>query len=267
MSRTFGLLFIGDVVGPAGCATVQALAPALRRELGVAAIVANGENSAESGFGVTEQTGAALLSAVDLLTLGDHAFDEPGIGAYLDAEPRIIRPANVEIDRPGRPRGIFEAGDVRVGVVTVLGTAFMQAQPRSPFAAADTEVAELKAAGARVILIEIHAEATSEKQALGWYCAGRVAAVLGTHTHTPTADLRVLPGGTGYVTDVGMTGGAESIIGFSREDYFRFIAEGEHARLPRPATGRIRLDAVRLEMDLQSGRAIAVERISREFVA
>src|SRR5215813_3340779 len=144
MSRTCALLFIGDVVGPAGCAAVQALAPALRRELGVAAIVANGENSAESGFGLTVQTGAALLSAVDFLTLGDHAFDHPEIGAFRDAESRITRPANVETDRPGRPRGLFAVGDVRVGVVTVLGTAFMRAQPRSPFAAVDAEMEELK---------------------------------------------------------------------------------------------------------------------------
>src|SRR5262245_15251779 len=137
MSRTIGLLFIGDVIGAAGCAAVQVLAPTLRRELGVAAIIANGENSAESGFGVTAQTGAALLAVVDLVTLGDHAFDQPEIDAFLEAEPRIIRPANVEVDCPGRPRATLEAAGVRVGVVTVLGTALMRPQPRSPFAAVD----------------------------------------------------------------------------------------------------------------------------------
>jgi metallophosphoesterase (TIGR00282 family) len=267
MPQTFSLLFIGDVIGPVGCAAVQAHAPALRSELGVAAIVANGENSAASGFGVTAQTGAALLSVVDFLTLGDHAFDQPEIGAFLDAEPRISRPANVATDRPGRSRGLFEVGGVHVGIVTVLGNVFMRMQPTSPFAAVDAEVQALRAAGAQVILVEIHAEATSEKQAMGWYCAGRVAAVLGTHTHTPTADLRVLPGGTGYVTDVGMTGGAESIIGFSREDFLRFLAGGERPQLPSPATGDARLDAIRLEIDLASGQAVAVERVSRTYPA
>ncbi len=257
---SFRLLLVGDVVGEGGCAAVQALVPGLRRELELDAVIANGENS-EGGLGITADTGEALLSAVDFLTLGDHAFDRQGVGEFLDREPRIVRPANLDAELPGRGWGVLEAAGKRIGVANVQGRVFMQT-PRSPFEAAHRAVTELEAAGAEFILLDVHAEATSEKEAMGWYLAGRVAAVLGTHTHVATADLRILPGGTAYATDVGMTGGVDSIIGFAREEWLRLFLEG--GSLPETVPeGRVRLDAVLVEVG--NRRAVSVERISREW--
>src|SRR3954454_1434135 len=223
---TFRLLFIGDVVGSEAVTAVESLVPALRWELRLDAVIANGENSAPSGRGITAESGEALLSAVDFLTLGDHTFDQEDIGDFLAQEQRVVRPANLKEDLPGHGWGIFEVSGLRVGVANVQGRVFMEA-PRSPFEAAERAVAELQNSGAEVILVDVHAEATSEKQAMGWHLAGKVAAVIGTHTHVPTADLRVLPGGTAYVSDVGMTGGKESIIGFNREGFMTVFLGGE----------------------------------------
>lgn len=180
MTSRFRLLFVGDVVGPDGCAAVRALAPGLREELGLDAVIANGENSAPNGMGITPESGETLLAAVDFLTLGDHAFDHEEAGEYLDRERRAVRPANLEGAAKGRGWGVLEAGGTRVGTASVQGTVFMR-EAGSPFRAADLVVRGLKAAGADLILLDVHAEATSEKQALGWYLAGRVAAVVGTH--------------------------------------------------------------------------------------
>lgn len=264
MEPPFRLLFIGDVIGPVGRAALHTLVPDLRRELALDAVIANGENAADNGFGITEQIATNFLSVVDFLTLGDHAFDQPEIGPFLDREPRIIRPANFEDPRPGRGWATFEAAGTRVGVVNLLGTVFMRPKVRSQYAAADEAVRELEGAGANLIVVDLQAEATSEKQAMGWHLAGRVAAVLGTHTHIPTADLRILPGDTAYVTDVGMTGASDSIIGFSKQ-FLQFMQGDRSAGFPRPAEGpAARLDAVLVEVDRGTGRAVAVQRILKE---
>jgi metallophosphoesterase (TIGR00282 family) len=264
MQPPFRLLFIGDVIGPVGRAALHRLVPDLRRELALDAVIANGENSADNGFGITEEIANGFLSVVDFLTLGDHAFDQAGIGPYLEREPRIIRPANFEEQQPGRGWGSFEAAGLRVGVINLLGKVFMRPRVTSPYAAADQAVSELEAAGAQCIIVDLQAEATSEKQAMGWHLAGRVAAVLGTHTHTPTADLRVLPGGTAYISDVGMTGASDSIIGYSKR-FLQFMQGDRAGGFPGPAEGpAARLDAVLIEIDRASGRALAAQRIVRE---
>ena len=260
---TFRLLFIGDVVGEAGCAAVRALVPTLRRELGLDAVVANGENSAPGGRGITPESGSDLLSVVDLLTLGNHAFDAGGGGKFLSSEPRIIRPANLGEDSPGYGWGIFEAAGVRVGVVNVQGRVFMKHAPRSPFTAAERAIDEVEDAGADLVLVDVHAEATSEKQAMGYHLAGRAQAVVGTHTHVPTADARVLPGGTAYVTDVGMTGGRESIIGFDKEDFLRLFLERGPARIG-VSKGPAVFNAVVVEAEVEGRRATGIERVYRE---
>src|SRR4028118_2197488 len=210
---SFRLLFIGDVVGEAGCTAVQALVPALRQELELDAVIVNAENSAPSGRGITPDSGSALLSVADFLTLGNHAFDAKGSERFLDREPRVIRPANIDENLPGHGWGTFEANGVCVGVTNLQGRVFMKQNLSSPFEAADRAVTILRTLGADLILGDIHAEATSEKQAMGYHLDGKLQALVGTHTHVPTADARVLPGGTAYVSDVGMTGGKESIIG------------------------------------------------------
>jgi 2',3'-cyclic-nucleotide 2'-phosphodiesterase len=265
MEKLFRLLFIGDVILPASCSAVQALVPELRRELRLDAVIANGENSAASGFGITAETAATLLSVVDFITLGDHAFDQEGTGTLLEQESRIIRPANFEAQLPGRGWGIFETAGVRVGVANFLGQLFMRPKVTSPFAAADQVVSDLKAAGANLIVIDMQAEATSEKQAMGWHLAGRATAVLGTHTHTPTADLRILPGGTAYVSDVGMTGGTNGVIGFNKDFFARLFAGEKPSGGPQQAEGPLCIDAILIEADAQTGQAVAIERIVKEY--
>jgi 2',3'-cyclic-nucleotide 2'-phosphodiesterase len=259
---SFRLLFIGDVVGETGCAAVRALVPTLRRELELDAVVANGENSAPGGRGITAKSGSDLLSMVDFLTLGNHAFDAQGGKEYLGREQRVIRPANMRVDLPGRGWGTFEAGGVCVGVANVQGRVFMRETPRSPFEAADEAVAELEASGADFVLMDMHAEATSEKQAMGYHLESRLQALVGTHTHVPTADACVLPGGTGYVTDVGMTGSTDSIIGLDKEDFMDLFLGRKPSHIG-VSEGPASLSAVLIEVEVESRRTISVERVHR----
>lgn len=261
MRDRFRLLFIGDVVGEDGCDAVRDLVPGLRREMGLDVVIANGENAA-GGLGITADTGRALLSVVDCLTLGDHAFDREGVEEFLEREPRVVRPANLEPGLPGRGWTTFDTAGARVGVANVQGRVFMDQSLRSPFDVADQAVGDLQASGAEVILLDAHAEAASEKQALGWHLAGRSTAVLGTHTHVPTADARVLPGGTAYATDVGMVGGTAGVVGFDREQWLSFFLSD--TPFPDSAAGSpIRLDAVLVQVE--RGRAVNIERVCREW--
>ena len=263
MAKTFRLLFIGDVIGSVSCSAVQALVPELRRELHLDAVIVNGENSAPNGLGITGDSMRKLLSVADFVTLGDHAFDQEESGALLEQEQRMIRPLNFADNLPGRGWGLFEVNGVRVGVINLLGRLFMRPATTSAFEAASRAIGELKHAGAHLIIIDIQAEATSEKQALGWYLAGKATAVLGTHTHTPTADERILPGGTAYISDVGMTGGLDSIIGFNK-NFLQVFLGGKRSEHSRPAAGPTRLDAVLIEADPTSGQATRIERVRRE---
>ena len=257
---SFKLLFVGDVVGEAGIEAVVGTVPGLREELGLHAVVVNGENSAPGGRGITEEGSAALLSVADFLTLGNHAFDADG--EFLEREPRVIRPANMKPGRPGRGWGIFEAGGVRVGVANVMGRVFLDEGMASPFEAADRAVGELQ--GADLILVDVHAEATSEKQAMGYHLAGRAQVVVGTHTHIPTADDKVLPGGTAYATDVGMTGREGSIIGFDREDFMALFL-GRPRRIGISTDGPVIFRAVVVDLDVEGRRATGIRRLTREW--
>lgn len=260
---SFRLLFIGDVVGEAGCTVVQSLVPALRRELELDAVVVNAENSAPSGRGITPASSSALLSEVDFLTLGNHAFDSEGAEELLEQEPRVIRPANFDEGLPGCGWGTFQANGLCVGVANVQGRVFMRQNLRSPFEAADQAVVELRSAGADLILIDMHAEATSEKQAMGYHLEGRLQALVGTHTHVPTADAQILPAGTAYVTDVGMTGAKESVIGFDRESFLGLFLGKELPRLG-VSRGSAALNAVLIEMDAKSRQATSIERVYKD---
>jgi metallophosphoesterase (TIGR00282 family) len=227
------------------------------------AVVANGENSAPGGRGITAASGSALLSVVDFLTLGNHAFDSRGARGYLDREPRVIRPTNAGEGLPGRGWGIFEAAGVRVGVANVQGRVFMRQDLASPFEAAERAVSDLEIAGADLVLVDVHAEATSEKQAMGYHLDGRAQAVVGTHTHVPTADARILSGGTAYVTDVGMTGGRESIIGFNKKDFLEFFL-GKKVPI-RVSEGAAIFSAVIIDAEVECRRAVSIERVHRRY--
>jgi hypothetical protein len=213
------LLFVGDVVAGIGRRTLASLLPRVRDEHEPDFVVANGENAA-GGVGITERTALELLRlGVDAITLGNHAYRHKEVYDFLDRDERIVRPANYPKGAPGRGYTVVERDGVRLGVVNLSGMVFVQAA-RTPFAEADAILAELQG---RVdhVLVDFHAEATSEKVAMGWHLDGRVTACVGTHTHVPTADARVLPGGTAYVTDVGMTGPRGGVIGVRREQALR----------------------------------------------
>jgi 2',3'-cyclic-nucleotide 2'-phosphodiesterase len=209
------LLFVGDVVGGIGRRTLAALLPGLREEHRPDFVVVNGENAA-GGVGITEKTARELLDlGADAITLGNHAYRHREVYGFLDREARIVRPSNYPKGSPGRGHTVVEQNGIRLGVINLSGQVFLTAV-RSPFADADALISELRGQ-ADQLFVDMHAEATSEKVAMGWYLDGRVTACVGTHTHVPTADARVLPGGTAYVTDVGMTGPRGGVIGVKRE--------------------------------------------------
>ena len=222
------ILFVGDVVGGLGRRTLLALLPELREELQPTFVVVNGENSA-GGLGITPQIAKELLAAgVDALTLGNHAYHRREILPYLDEEPRIIRPANYLRRHPGKGLTVVERDGVRLGITNLIGTVFLKAA-RSPFDEVESVLGDLDGRCDHV-LVDHHAEATSEKVAMGWYLDGRVTAVVGTHTHVPTADERVLPGGTAYMSDVGMTGPRGGVIGVKKEQAIQSLVDQMNVR-------------------------------------
>jgi metallophosphoesterase (TIGR00282 family) len=253
------LLFVGDVIGRPGRRALKRLLPRLVDERRADYVVVNVENAA-GGFGVTADVLAELSDLpIDCLTSGNHVWDKKESLDLLEREPRLLRPANYPDGNPGR--GVHlgaTASGVPVATINLEGQVFMR-QLESPFRTAERVLAGLPA-GVRVVVVDFHAEATSEKQALGVFLDGRVSAVLGTHTHVPTADERVLPGGTAFLTDVGMTGPYESVIGFKAERVLqRFL-------LQTPATFEVakrdvRLAAAVIDIDETTGRARSIERL------
>jgi metallophosphoesterase (TIGR00282 family) len=209
------VLFIGDIVGRPGRTGLASVMPELRERHAPDLVIANGENIA-GGLGITEKTANALFDlGVDVITTGNHVYRHREAYEFLDRADSVIRPANYMAGSPGRGHTIVPAGDARVAVVNLSGSVELRAA-RSPFPEADAIVERL-GSQADAIVVDFHAEVTSEKVAMGWHLDGRVAAVLGTHTHVPTADARVLPGGTAFITDVGMTGSRAGVIGVRRE--------------------------------------------------
>jgi metallophosphoesterase (TIGR00282 family) len=215
VNRELIIMFVGDVVGGVGRRTLLALLPKLRERHAPDFLVANGENAA-GGIGITPKTAEELFAAgVDVITLGNHTYRHREVYDYLDREDRIVRPANFLPSQPGRGWCVVSREGISLGVVSLSGNLFMD--PVGPaFAHAESALAALEGKVDH-LLFDMHAEATSEKVGLGWYLDGRVTAVVGTHTHVPTADARVLPGGTAYITDVGMTGPRGGVIGVKRE--------------------------------------------------
>jgi 2',3'-cyclic-nucleotide 2'-phosphodiesterase len=215
MTQPVRILFVGDIVGGIGRRTLLALLPRLRERHAPDFVVVNAENAA-GGVGITTKIAESLFAAgVDVITLGNHTYRQREVFGYLDTEDRILRPANYLASQPGHGWCVVSRDGVRLGVVSLSGNLFMNAG-RHAFSEADAALHALKGSVDHV-LVDMHAEATSEKVGMGWYLDGRVTAVVGTHTHIPTADARVLPGGTAYITDVGMTGPRGGVIGVKRE--------------------------------------------------
>ena len=251
------LLFVGDVVGGLGRRTLASLLPDLRKTHELDFVVVNGENSA-GGVGVTEKTARDLLEmGADAITLGNHAYRHREVYGFLDREERIVRPANFPKGSPGRGHTVVESGGQRLGVINLSGQLYLEAV-RSPFSEADALLADLRGATDHV-LVDMHAEATSEKVAMGWYLDGRVTACVGTHTHVPTADARVLPGRTAYITDVGMTGPRGGVIGVKREQAIERFLTLTQVRFETSREDPW-LNAVLVEADGE-GRATRIEQL------
>ncbi|MEW5744373.1 MAG: TIGR00282 family metallophosphoesterase [Nitrospirota bacterium] len=259
-------LFIGDIVGKPGRDAVRALLPNLVSRYKIDLVIANGENAA-GGFGITDKTAAEIFeSGVQIVTTGNHVWDKKETVSYLAKEHRVLRPLNFPPGTPGTGSIVLSLApslpSVKVAVVSVMGRVFM-APLDCPFRTTDAEIEKLRES-TNIIIIDLHAEATSEKIAFGYYLDGRVSAVIGTHTHVQTADERILQHGTAYITDVGMTGPQVSVIGIEKEQ----IVERFLTQMPRKydvAGGRAILSAVVIEIDEQSGRATGIQRVQLTY--
>jgi metallophosphoesterase (TIGR00282 family) len=254
------VLAVGDVVGKPGRRALAALVPLLRRELQIDTVIANGENAA-AGRGLTAKTAKDLFDAgVDVITSGNHIWAQKEILEVIEKDDRILRPANYPEGAPGR--GITSLG--RLTVINLMGRTFMY-EIDDPFRVADRLLADVPPG--QTIIVDMHAEATSEKIALAWYLDGQVAAVFGTHTHVPTADQRLLPKGTAFVSDLGMCGPRDSIIGVEPEPVIHKFLTGMPARFTvAEGSPVVTFNAVLIDIDGESGRARAIERVDREWV-
>lgn len=255
------ILFIGDIIGRPGRELLRKGLAVLVERHKADCVIANAENSA-AGFGITKDIGDAILGyGVDVMTSGNHIWDKKEIFPYLDKNSRILRPANYPADNPGRGSAVVKLRNgEEAAVINLQGRVFMPTTD-DPFRVVDSELARLPAS-VKTIFVDMHAEATSEKVAMAWYLDGRVSAVIGTHTHIPTADETILPGGTAYQTDAGMTGPFMSVIGVVKEDAIRrFVTQMPH-KLDTASQGA-RLNGALIDVDSQTGKAKSIQRVTR----
>lgn len=254
------ILFLGDIVGHPGKQMVEAWMPKLFDHYQPDLVIANAENIAPNGRGITPRLAEALFDAqVDILTMGNHVWDQKEALSFIDTDRRVVRPANFPVGTPGHGYTLCKVGHVQVAIVNVLGRALMGHDYDDPFRAMDRILEEI-GTKAKHIFVDVHAETTSEKYALGNYLAGRVSAVVGTHTHVQTADDRILPGGTAYLTDAGMCGPYDSIIGFSKDLVIQKFLTQMPTRF-EVAQGAGQLHGVVIDLNDQ-GRAQKIEKIS-----
>lgn len=253
------VLFVGDIVGRQGRKAVESLLPGLQREFSIDFTIANCENAA-GGFGLTKKVADELLSfGIEVLTSGNHIWDKREMLPFMDSMDMVLRPHNYPPGVPGRGCGIYRTrDDIKIGVINLQGRVFMRAID-CPFRVADMILEQIQDA---ITVVDIHAEATSEKIAMGWYLDGRVAAVLGSHTHVQTADERVLPGGAAYITDAGMTGAFDSVIGIEKEAIINRFLTGIPNRFNQ-AKNDVRLSGVVISIDSRSRKAVGITRVMR----
>lgn len=265
-SQNLKILFIGDIMGKPARKAVAALLPDIRREHGVDCVIANAENLAH-GKGITRQTLEEILSAgVDYCTSGNHIWSKPeGLEILDEPNTKVIRPKNYPERNPGKGVTLITIGDKKLLLINLIGTVFMHDSVDNPFLMLDDILKEYAAADISGIFIDFHAEATSEKNAFGLYADGRVSAVVGTHTHIPTADERVLPKGTAYITDVGMVGIKNSSLGVSYESVIRKFLTQLPDRHEIPDTGCVVFNAVLVTIDPTTQKALSIQRIQKDI--
>ena len=251
------LLFLGDVVGQESCDFIMKRLPEYKRKNAVDICVINGENSSQTNNATPDSIETLLDSGADFITLGNHAFRRYEIMDYLDGNVPVVRPCNYPDGAPGRGVGIIDKGWYRVAVINIMGTAFMEPLG-NPFSEIDKALCEVE--GCKIVLVDIHAEATGEKKALAYYLDGRVSAVVGTHTHVPTADEQILPDGTAYITDVGMCGPVNSVLGVEPHIAIKKFKTNLPVRF-ESAKGEIALNGVLIDVDEKTGKARNIERV------
>jgi len=253
------ILFIGDIIGKPGRRAIRERLPDLLQDMHIDFVLANGENAA-GGFGITPQVVRELLgNEIDLITSGNHIWDKKEILGFMDNQEVLLRPANYPNGVPGKGSVILTKDELRLGVINLTGRVYMD-DVDCPFRTALREIEKLKSMTS-TILVDFHAEATSEKEALGWFLDGRVSAVVGTHTHVQTADERILPQGTAYITDVGMTGARDSVIGIEKSIAIERFLTG----LPKKfeiASGDVYLQGVVITIENVTGKALSLQRIN-----
>mgnify|MGYP005841730587 CR=1 FL=1 len=254
------LLFIGDIVGNPGRKAVKEVVPRLRRELSIDFCIANCENAA-GGSGITYVVAQELYkSGIDAITMGNHTWSKKEISNFIDSDPKIVRPANYPEGLPGKGSAVIEGSKGSIGILNLMGRVYMDIID-CPFRTAQKELEYLKSF-VKVILVDMHAEATSEKCALAWYLDGKVSCVIGTHTHVQTSDERILPCGTGYLTDAGMTGPYEGIIGVDREIVIEKFLKNIPVRF-EVAKGDVQFNGVVLDIDEKTGKTTSINRITK----
>jgi len=257
------VLFIGDIVGKPGRRAVREGVPDLVNKLKIDFVIANAENAA-GGFGITKSVGEELLTlGIDVLTSGNHIWDKKEAVNYIPKENRLLRPANYPAEVPGAGSIVMStASGEKIAILNISGRVFMN-QLDCPFKTAEKEIPLLKEQ-ANTIIVDFHAEATSEKSAIGWFLDGRVSAVIGTHTHVQTADEKILPKGTAFISDVGMTGPADSIIGVKKEQIINKFLTGIPCRF-ETAKGTPILSCVVLEINSKTGESVSIQRLQLNF--
>ncbi|MBI5405007.1 MAG: TIGR00282 family metallophosphoesterase [Candidatus Kerfeldbacteria bacterium] len=266
VKNTFSILFVGDVVGKIGRKTVAKVLPELKEEFQPDLVIANAENLAH-GKGITSETLKELLSAgVDFCTGGNHTFAKDEVVTLLgDGKTPLIRPANFPPGSPGEGSRVVSVGSRNVLIINLLGRVFMKDQVDDPYAAFDAIYAAHANENLAAVVVDFHAETTSEKVLMGWYTEGRTSAVVGTHTHVPTADCWVLPGGTAYVSDLGMCGGRDTSLGIDKDHALRRLRSPLSGKFEPPESGHCRFNAVLVEIDPTTRKAVNIERLDRDI--
>ncbi|HOG64875.1 MAG TPA: TIGR00282 family metallophosphoesterase [Spirochaetota bacterium] len=258
------IIAVGDVVGRPGRQALLMTLPGLVKEHAPCCVIVNGENAA-GGFGISARIAEAFLTwGVDVITTGNHVWRNKDVFKIIETERRLLRPLNYPEGAPGKGSVLVEKNGVQVGVINIMGRVFMDPLD-CPFKAARREVHALKRAGAKIVVVDFHAEATSEKAALGHYLDGEASLVFGTHTHVQTNDPRILPGGTGFVTDVGMTGATDSVIGVMKEKAMRKFVSGMPAKFDL-AEGGVEINYAIAEIDQETGRTVSIGVVRRKVV-
>jgi hypothetical protein len=256
----FRVLAFGDVIGDIGRKALASVIGRMKINMSPDIVVVNGENAAH-GFGITRQAAKQLLdTGVDVITTGNHVWQKKEVFEFIDSTPNLLRPINYPPNTPGHGTFIYEVNGLKTAVINAMGRIFMDAID-CPFQRVDLEIERLRKEGVTIILIDFHADATSEKQAFGWYFDGRISAVWGTHTHIQTADERILPKKTAYITDIGMCGSIDSVIGMKIEESYRKVIQHLPVRFSPEDKGKIEVQGIVIDVDKETGESVLISRI------